>query len=89
MERRGERDGRRFAEGAKTGAGSAPDLFLPRGGEPARGLPPSQRTAFWIRFERMQRVQTLIRRAAPLTRTRILWRFGSQRRAVMLLAWLT
>jgi hypothetical protein len=36
----------------------------------------------------MHRVQTRTRREAPLTTARTVWRFGSNRRAVTLFAWL-
>jgi hypothetical protein len=38
---------------------------------------------------RMQLAQTRIRRATPPTRARTVWRLGSNRRRVLLLAWLT
>jgi hypothetical protein len=37
----------------------------------------------------MQRVQALIRRDAPFTLTDVFWTFGSQRRLVLRLEWLT
>ena len=45
--------------------------------------------AFVTLFERMQRVQTLMRFTLPLTRARTDWMFASNRRRVTLWAWLT
>jgi hypothetical protein len=39
-------------------------------------------------FDRMHRVHTRMQRLAPFTIARIRWRFGSNLRAVTLLAWL-
>lgn len=41
-----------------------------------------------MRFERMHRVQTRIRRTPPDTFARTVWRFGSQTLLVRLWAWL-
>src|SRR6266705_6432143 len=45
--------------------------------------------AFTTRLDLMHWVQARIRRGCPFTSTRTVWRFGYQRRAVLLLAWLT
>src|SRR5438046_7779135 len=41
------------------------------------------------RFDLRQRVQTRSRRVVPFTTARTRWRFGYQRRFVLLFAWLT
>ena len=46
-------------------------------------------TAFVTRPERMHRVQTVIFRTLPSTLARTCWRFGLNRRLVILWAWLT
>lgn len=48
-----------------------------------------RQTAFFTIPERKQRVQTRIRRLAPLTTARTVCRFGLNVRRVLLFAWLT
>src|SRR5207244_9023098 len=45
--------------------------------------------ALVTRFDLRQRVQTRMRRVVPFTTARTRWRFGYQRRLVLLFAWLT
>ena len=50
---------------------------------------PAAHIALTTLSARMQLAQTLIRRGTPSTIARIVCRFGSNRRRVLLLAWLT
>src|SRR5439155_15752051 len=89
----GERRGDQGSRGASRGESPA------GGGGAAGGRPARQRegtlgplfryAALVTRFDLRQRVQTRMRRVVPFTTARTRWRFGYQRRLVLLFAWLT